>query len=102
MDGLLDRTLGSDPVHQGSSTSRLDLPADERADQFMAARDGPASPVPRTCMHQAVRQCDQTPATDEADDPTTDAGAAAGGRAIPHARGGARRTFEKPAFMVCC
>ena len=32
MDGLLDRTLGSDPVHQGSSTSRLDLPAHERAD----------------------------------------------------------------------
>jgi hypothetical protein len=44
MDGLLDRTLGGDPVHQGSSTSRLDLPADERADQFMTARDRPSRP----------------------------------------------------------
>jgi hypothetical protein len=34
-------------VHQGSSTSRLDLPADERADQFMAARARPSRPIPR-------------------------------------------------------
>ena len=31
-------------MHQGSSTSRLDLPADERADQFMAMRDRPSRP----------------------------------------------------------
>src|ERR1700733_3909393 len=54
MDGLLDRTLGSDPVHQGSSTSRLDLPALERADQFMAARDGPASPHLRARARSSV------------------------------------------------
>ena len=29
---------GGDPGHQGSSTSRLDLPSQERADQFMAAQ----------------------------------------------------------------
>ena len=40
MDRLLDRTHGERPrASRLVRTLRLDLPADERADQFMAARD---------------------------------------------------------------